>query len=110
MKSSGEEWLEVPSFKNKILTDIDSPNLVIPGDEQLLEKSSKYKIKTVVTLWNEFTFTEDFIFLTNSPPRADSGRNGCSATPAEGFVLTTEFNISCLGWLDDDLPLSYEFR
>lgn len=110
LKSYGEDWLEVPSFEEKILTDIDSPYLVIPGDEQLLEKSSKYKLRTIVALSNKFTLTEEFIFLTNSPPRAESDGGGCSVIPAEGFVLTTEFNISCFGWLDDDLPLTYDFR
>ena len=111
LQSSGDKyWIEVPSLEDKILTDIDSPNLVIPGDGNVLENSSKYKIRTIMTLSNGFTFAEELIFITNSPPRIADERGGCSVTPNEGFVLTTKFNISCSGWLDDELPLNYELR
>lgn len=110
-KFSGEKaWINVPNLKDKILTDMDSPNLVIPGDKQVLEENNEYKIREVVTLPNGFTFAEEIMFPTNSPPRITESRGGCSVTPSEGFVLTTEFNFSCSGWSDDELPLTYEFR
>ena len=89
---------------------MDSPNLVIPGSKQVLQESNEYKIKAIVTLENGFTIAEEMAFVTNSPPRISDGRGGCSVTPSEGFVLNTEFNISCSGWKDFDLPLNYEFR
>lgn len=98
----------VPNLEDRILTDINSPNLVIPGDKQLLEENTKYKIRVVVTLTTGFTYAEEIPFITNSPPRILDG--GCSVTPTEGLVLTTEFEISCSGWSDEDLPLNYEFR
>lgn len=111
LKTSGErDWAEVPNFEENILTDIDSPNLVIPSDRQILQERSEYKIRAVVTLDNGLTIAEEMAFVTNSPPHVSDGRSGCSVTPSEGIVLTTEFNISCSGWTDDDLPLNYEFR
>lgn len=100
----------VPNLEDRILTDINSPNLVIPGDERLLEENTKYKIRVVVTLTTGFTYTQEITFITNSPPSILDGRGGCSVTPTEGLVLTTEFEISCSGWSDEDLPLNYEFR
>ena len=41
----------------------------------------------------------------NTPP--DSGT--ISATPLEGDSLSTSFEISTSGWVDDDLPLNYQF-
>lgn len=108
--SREKDWIIVPNLEDRILTDINSPNLVIPGDKQLLEENNKYKIRVVVTLANGFTFAEEVMFITNSPPRILDGRGGCSVTPREGLVLTTEFKISCSGWSDGDLPLNYEFR
>ena len=108
--SSTTDWMIVPNLEDRILTDINSPNLVIPGDKQLLEENTKYKIRVVVTLTTGFTYAEEITFITNSPPRILDGRGGCSVTPTEGLVLTTEFEISCSGWSDEDLPLNYEFR
>ena len=31
-------------------------------------------------------------------------------TPNEGYAVETIFNITCLGWSDEDEPLTYEFR
>ena len=100
----------MPNLVDRIITDINSPNLVILGDKQLLEENTKYAIRIVVTLTTGFTFAEEIMFFTNSPPRILDGRGGCSVTPKEGIVLTTEFRISCSGWSDEELPLNYEFR
>lgn len=108
--SSKKDWIVVPNFEDRILTDINSPNLVIPGDKQILEENTKYRIRVEVTLATGFTFAEEIMFITNSPPRILDGRGGCSVTPREGLVLTTEFKINCSGWSDEDLPLNYEFR
>lgn len=108
--SSKKDWKIVPNLEDRIITDINSPNLVIPGDKQLLEENTKYAIRIVVTLTTRFKFTEEIMFITNSPPRILGGLDGCSVIPKEGLVLTTEFKISCSGWSDEELPLNYEFR
>ena len=100
----------MPNLEDRIITDINSPNLVLPGDKQLLEENTKYAIRIIATLTTGFKFAEEMTFITNSPPRILDGRGGCSATPKEGLVLTTEFKISCSGWSDEELPLNYEFR
>lgn len=101
-------WIEIPNFKDSILTDIDSPNLVIPG--RILEEKRVYKIRAIVILENGFQISETRIFVTNFPPAVTTEIGGCSITPREGFAVITEFNISCSGWNDTDRPLSYEFR
>jgi len=108
--SGKKEWIILPNLKDRILTDINSPNLVIPGNEKILEENTKYTIRVVVTLSTGFTFAEEIMFITNYPPRILDDRGGCSVTPREGLVLTTEFKISCSGWSDEELPLNYEFR
>lgn len=108
--SGGKDWVKVTNLEENILTDIDSPNLVIPSGKQVLQESNKYKIRAVATLDNGFMIADEILFVTNSPPRVSDGRGGCIVTPSDGFVLTTEFNISCSGWTDADLPLNYEFR
>lgn len=100
----------MPNFQENILTDVDSPNLVIPGGKQVLQESNEYKIRAVVALDNGFKIAEEMTFVTNSPPRVSEKQDGCFINPDEGFVLTTKFNISCSGWTDADLPLNYEFR
>lgn len=111
LRTTGEkDWDEVTNLNENILTDIDSPNLVIPGGKRVLQENHEYRICALVTLNNGFTIAEEITFVTNSPPRASYGSGGCFVTPSEGFVLTTEFNISCSGWMDADLPLNYEFR
>ena len=104
-----KDWINVPNLEDKILTDINNPNIVLPGNEEVLEENNDYKIRVVMTLANGFTFREEVMVVTNSPPRVSDG-GGCLVTPHEGFVLTTGFNFSCSGWTDDELPLSYEFR
>ena len=41
----------------------------------------------------------------NKPP--ENGR--CTATPAEGIALDTEFTLNCKDFTDDERPLQYEF-
>ena len=105
------DWMEVPNFEDKILTNIDSPNLVIPGGEkQILEENSSYKLRAIAILDNGFNIAEEMTFVTNSPPRVEEENGGCFVEPSEGFVAITKFNLSCFGWIDANLPLSYEFR
>ena len=108
--SNDRNWEEIPNFEENILTHLDSPNLVIPGGKQVLRESNEYKVMVIMTLDTGFVTFEEMRFVTNSPPHVFDGRDGCFVTPSEGFVFTTEFNISCSGWMDSDLPLNYEFR
>lgn len=39
-----------------------------------------------------------------------SDNSECFVQPYEGYAVETTFNITCLGWQDEDKPLKYEFR
>ncbi|KAF6202568.1 hypothetical protein GE061_002966 [Apolygus lucorum] len=46
-----------------------------------------------------------YSFIANSSPEPASGK--CTIKPTSGETLVTEFLVSCTGWKDEDLPLSY---
>ena len=46
------------------------------------------------------------VYFVNIPPR--HGR--CSVDKPRGYSDKTVFNFMCEGWIDKDLPLSYEFQ
>ena len=64
------------------------------------------RIKAVAFVEDGSTKEDQFTFRTNSVPYGGS----CSVSPVNGTAIDTEFNITCNGWQDDDLPLTYEFR
>ncbi|XP_022777820.1 uncharacterized protein LOC111319280 [Stylophora pistillata] len=47
-------------------------------------------------------------FIMNSFPMRNEV--GCTVTPNDGFAVETLFNITCVGWGDEDQPLRYEYR
>ena len=49
-------------------------------------------------------------FVVNSLPDEKSEGGGCSVTPDDGFAVETLFNITCVGWNDEDKPLKYEYH
>jgi len=72
-----------------------------------------YKIKVVIAIRveNEVLkeeYSEEIIL--NSPPFIADRKSGCFVTPNEGYAVETIFNITCLGWSDENKPLKYEFR
>ena len=52
--------------------------------------------------------TEGYAETTCSTNTAPTGGN-CYVWPNEGIVLETKFNITCIGYQDEDLPLSYQY-
>lgn len=76
-------------------------------------RNPQYKIKAVIAIRveNEVIKEEyDEIVTLNSPPFITDHNSGCFVTPNEGYAVETIFNITCLGWNDEDEPLKYEFR
>lgn len=73
-----------------------------------------YKIKAVIFIRVKNDVIEEEYekkFVVNSPPfNAGDNSSGCFVTPKEGFAVETTFNITCVGWRDEDEPLTYEFR
>lgn len=46
----------------------------------------------------------------NSVPFMTGDNSECFVQPYEGYAVETTFNITCVGWQDEDKPLKYEFR
>ena len=46
----------------------------------------------------------------NSVPFMADNNSKCFVQPYEGYAVETTFNITCVGWQDEDKPLQYEFR
>lgn len=76
-------------------------------------RNPHYKIRAVIAIrvQNE-VIKEEYgeKIILNSPPFITDRNSGCFVTPNEGYAVETIFNISCLGWSDEDEPLNYEFR
>lgn len=72
--------------------------------ENVLKIGAIYKIRC--DAWRFQPSNAGFIeykLTVNSPPI-----NGhCFVTPKEGFALETLFDISCVGWWDEEKPLAY---
>ena len=110
--SVNETWVE-EKLGDNILTELDSPTLVFKGKLDQWENSLKddrtYRLRGIVYLTDGTTEESEISFRTNSAPN-HVDFPGCKVNPEMGHAVTTEFFISCDGWYDDDLPLSYEFR
>lgn len=108
---NGSSWLKVQNLQSYTLTNLDSTNIVLSGSKKPLEQRSKYKVVAFVLLHGEgIVETGEMIFDTNSPPSNPYHELGCGVHPRKGRVLKTEFNVTCYGWEDEDLPLSYQLR
>ena len=77
--------------------------LIINTDK--LKPATDYTVSLTVLFTASIKKYSTYFFTTNSPPK--DGR--CYANNVTGVALTTKFTFSCEGWVDDDLPLSYEF-
>ena len=112
--SVNETWLEVEDLEDKILTELDSPSLVFKGKlnqwENSLFDDETYRLRGVVHLVDDSSEESEITFKTNSAPYLIDYDLGCRVAPDVGYAVTTEFEIYCDGWYDEDLPLSYEFR
>ena len=111
-EESGLCWMEITDLTDRILTELDNPNLVLAGklDENryLLEMNTTYKINGSIILEGGRVLEDEIIFQTISPLSVP--KKGCNVTPVEGFVLETNFIVNCSGWLAEHVNLTYTFR
>lgn len=107
---NGPSWLKVQNLESYTLTNLDSTNIAFSGSKKPLEQKSKYKVVASVLLREGIVESGEMIFYTNSPPSNPDHKLGCDIHPKKGRVLKTEFNVTCYGWEDEDLPLSYQLR
>ncbi|PFX27644.1 Polycystic kidney disease protein 1-like 2 [Stylophora pistillata] len=104
----GASWLKVRKFRRYVLTNLDSSNILFSGSKNPLKQSTHYKIVASVRLRHRMIERGEMVFITNTPPHNPYGDLGCQAYPRMGIVLKTDFSITCTGWLDEDLPLTYQ--
>ena len=107
---NSSSWLKVKNLESYTLTNLDSANIVFSGSKKPLDQRSKYKVVASTLLRKGIVETGEMIFDTNSPPSNSDRQSGCDIHPKKGRVLKTKFNVTCYGWVDEDLPLSYQLR
>lgn len=102
-KTSNNEWAEIPLPDAYTKTGTDKPNLVVlPG---FFTPGSKYLFRLYSWRLGGKRGKVEFFADTNANPT-----NGtCVVEPLIGKAMSTLFKISCDGWNDTDLPLTYRF-
>ncbi|XP_038066717.1 sperm receptor for egg jelly-like [Patiria miniata] len=97
-----EEWEEFSR------TPPDRANFVI--DPGFFQESTTYLLKLIGSRNPDFSNAGSVSEEADVNNRPHNGT--CSIAPLEGEALTTDFSISCEGWMDvpEDLPLSYTFK
>ena len=105
-------WKEITDLADRILTELDNPNLVLAGkldgNKYSLEMNTTFKINGSIILEGGRVLEDEIIFHTVSPLPVP--KKGCNVTPVEGFVLETNFTVNCSGWLVEHVNLTYTFR
>ncbi|PFX12463.1 Uromodulin [Stylophora pistillata] len=100
---SHPKWTYQRNLKFLLSTKADSKNLVIKGRK--LATESSYKVKVDVQSSNESFGWAAYQFNTSAIPT--EGR--CHGTQLEKEDVGSWVNITCQGWRDENMPLSYEF-
>ena len=65
-----------------------------------------YTFRLTVTDVSGSSAYGEVLVLVNAPPTSGA----CTLAPSSGLALVTDFAFRCVNWVDDDLPLYYEFR
>lgn len=117
--TGGEKtWEFFDNMQENVTRGINNSKLVIPDPRDLLLWTSgqTFKTKTRVFVKNELRYDKENTFIVNTPPKKEILRNskkeiqGCFVTPKDGEAVIMEFILSCAGWVDEDTPLTYNFR
>ena len=93
------DWKEVK------VTDLTNMHQLLIRDHTLNPDRS-YKVTVIGQVHGRNDGYSEKFLTVNIPPRY--GR--CSVDKRSGYSYETVFNIMCEGWIDEDLPLSYEFQ
>ena len=101
-KNSHPLWSTQINLKSLLGTEVDSKNLVIK--EQMLEPGSSYKIKVDVLSANGSFGWAVYQFDTVASPSGGT----CHGVQLDRKDVGSWLNITCQGWRDEHMPLSYE--
>jgi len=91
------------SVPTACIDDPTSPQLIIAP--QVLQPGSQYVISLNMRSGVSVGRAE-ILLVINEPPFLGGS---CKVEPLEGQALLQEFTVSCFGWSDVDLPLTYEY-
>lgn len=92
-------WKE---FKTTDATKINQLHL----QKNTLKPGNSYKVSVTGMAHGRSNGYSENVYFVNTPPR----RGRCSVDKPRGYSDKTVFNFMCEGWIDKDLPLSYEFQ
>lgn len=124
-KTSSYKWsLHLVSFSRDTFSILDvsdaavkpskSKNHVLINISKLHRDTARkrlyYLVKAVIHVDDHIEVEGNFSFVVNSPPQRMTSEAFCDVTPSEGEAVSTHFRIRCLGWYDEDQPLTYLFR
>lgn len=97
------QWTSQTNFANLLATEVGSKNLVIK--EQSLAPGSSYRITVDVLSPDDSVGWAAYQFDTLAAPSGGT----CRGTQLDRDVAGVWLNITCHGWRDESMPLSYEF-
>ena len=100
--ASHPKWSSQTDFQSLLSTKVDSKNLVIK--EQMLATGSSYKVKVDVKSPNGSFGWAAYQFYTLVVPSGGK----CKGTQLDKKDVGSWVKITCQGWRDGNLPLSYE--
>ena len=100
---SHPNWTFQKHFESLLSTKADSKNLVIKGKK--LATGSSYKVKVDVQSSNGSRGWAAYQFDTLAVPTGGE----CHGTQLDKEDVGSWVNITCQGWRDENMPLSYEF-
>lgn len=100
---SHPQWSPQTDFHSLLSTKVDSKYLVIK--EQMLTTGASYRVKVDVKSPNGSFGWAAYQFDTLAVPSGGK----CNGTQLDKKDVGTWVNITCQGWRDDNMPLSYEF-
>lgn len=85
------------------LSRLGSENLVIKENALLLKQD--YRISVEIDVYGFEQTVAVYDFITNEPPNGGQ----CTVDPPSGEVFVTNFQFTCYGWSDDDMPILYKY-
>ncbi|EKX41257.1 hypothetical protein GUITHDRAFT_112722 [Guillardia theta CCMP2712] len=94
---------QVLTKNNACPAGIDSYDLVILNPSKFLPRG-KYAI-SVEMRYDNLVGTASIPFRVTWPPSGGQ----CAVSPTSGVELEQDFQIKCISWTSDDLPLSYQY-
>lgn len=109
-ETSEKYWEIIKQLPGRISSDGVQFTIESPGELLSANNSENNRFKTEVITNFESGVSKNYgLFIVNKRPRKKDNTSGCSISPSSGIGVSTIFNITCKGWYDEDLPLTYQF-